>query len=219
LRVPVIWGPGYALGAAVSGRLGRLHYAAEVKQTPLSSRPAVWSHLEGLREQPTVSARLGWRPGQMWDLGVSASTGAYLRPDFPHPLAPGRGRGDYREVVLGQDVSFAWHHLQVWTEIFMARYRIPLVGDADTAAYYAEVRYKFTPQLSGAVRWNQQFFGRVPEHGTTVRWGQDVSRLDAAPTFRFSPQVQAKLQYSLQHGDAGPRAAAHLLMGQVTVRF
>ena len=219
LRVPVIWGPGYALGAAVSGRAGTLHYAAEVKQAPLSSRPEVWSRGKGLADHPTVSGRVGWRPSQMWDIGFSASSGAYLRPDFPQSLAPGHGRGDYREIVLGQDVSFAWHHVQVWTEIFAARYRIPLVGDADTAAYYAEARYKFTPQLSGAVRWNQQFFGRVPERGARVPWGEDASRLDLAPTYRFSPHVQARLQYSWQHGAAGPRAAAHLVMGQLTVRF
>src|SRR5436305_9984867 len=36
---PVLWGPSYATGVSVSGRLGRFDYAAELKNASLSSRP------------------------------------------------------------------------------------------------------------------------------------------------------------------------------------
>src|SRR5882724_13070373 len=36
---PVIWGPSYASGLSFSGRLGRFDYAAEMKNSSLSSRP------------------------------------------------------------------------------------------------------------------------------------------------------------------------------------
>jgi len=36
-------------------------------------------------------------------IGVSASAGSYLRPSATRTLAPGHGRGDYRQLVLGQD--------------------------------------------------------------------------------------------------------------------
>ena len=42
-RVPIIWGPSYASGVAVSGACGRFDYAAEMKNTSLSSRPESWS--------------------------------------------------------------------------------------------------------------------------------------------------------------------------------
>src|SRR4029450_9659308 len=74
---------------------------------------------------------------------------------------PGRDTGDYREFVLGQDISFAWHHLQLWAEFYEARFEVPNVGDADTFAYYVEAKYKFMPQLFGAVRWNQQLFNTI----------------------------------------------------------
>ena len=82
--------------------------------------------------------------------------GAEAEPTLP----PGRDIGDYREFVLGQDVSFAWRHLQLWAEFYEARFEVPRVGNADTFAYYyIEAKYKFTPQLFGAIRWNQQLFG------------------------------------------------------------
>ena len=40
--IPVIWGPVYATGVSVSGRLGQFDYAAEMKNTSLSSRPESW---------------------------------------------------------------------------------------------------------------------------------------------------------------------------------
>src|SRR5438067_12466756 len=39
---PVIWGPSYASGISFSGRLGRFDYAAEMKNSSLSSRPESW---------------------------------------------------------------------------------------------------------------------------------------------------------------------------------
>src|SRR6059036_2355633 len=39
---PVIWGPSYANGFSISGKLGRFDYAIEMKNAPLSSRPESW---------------------------------------------------------------------------------------------------------------------------------------------------------------------------------
>jgi hypothetical protein len=218
LRVPVIWGPSYALGAAVSGEVRRVQYAFEVKHASLSSRPEAWHHADAW-SHPTISGRVGYRPGQAWNIGVSASSGAYLRPFADRTVAARRAFGDYREVVLGQDVSFAWHHLQVWTEIYAARFEIPGVGNADTLAYYAEAKYKFTPQFSGAVRWNRQLFDTIPDRAGPVRWGHNVWRVDFAPAYRFTPHTQAKLQYSLQKATVGARDYSQLVAMQLTVRF
>src|SRR6266567_2175095 len=144
---PVIWGPSYATGVSVSGRLGRFDYAAEMKNSALSSRPESWNATETDFDHPSFNARFGFRPNQMWNFGVSVSDGAYFRSEAEPTLPRGRDIGDFRELVLGQDASFAWHHLQVWAEFYEARFEVPRVGDADTFAYYFEAKYKFTPQF------------------------------------------------------------------------
>jgi hypothetical protein len=219
LRIPIIWGPSYASGIAVSGDVGRLRYAAEAKLGSLSSRPGAWQHGREQRHHPTTSVRLGYRPNPAWDVGVSASSGTYLREGAEHTLAPRHGRGDYQQQVIAQDTTFAWHHLQLWSEIYAARFEIPNVGDAETLAYYVEAKYKFTPQTFGALRWNQQLFGRIGQGGVATKWGQDVWRIDAGPGFRFTPHTQLKFQYSLQHGDSGARVHTRLLALQFTLRF
>jgi len=217
---PVIWGPSYASGVSVSGRLGQFEYAAEMKNSSLSSRPESWSVTEVGFGNPDFSARVGFRPSQMWNFGLSASDGAYFRPEAQPTLPRGRGIDDYRELLLGQDASFAWHHLQLWAEFYEARFQVPRIGNADTFAYYFEAKYKFTPQLFGALRWNQQLFGTVSDGaGGSIRWSENLGRVDIAAGYRFTSHTQLKLQYSFQKETSGPGSDNHLIAAQFTVRF
>jgi hypothetical protein len=219
LRIPIIWGPSYATGAAISGEIRRASYAFEVKEGAVSSRPEAWGRFDRQWDHPTASGRLGYRPNQMWNLGVSASTGTYLQPYASASLPAGRNLSDYRQTTLAHDVAFAWRHFQVWAEVTAARFQIPGVGDADTLAWYAEAKYKWTPRLSGAIRWNQQVYSRILDRGVDTRWGRNLWRLDVAPAWRFTSHTQAKLQYSLQEGGNGLREYSHVLATQLTVRF
>src|SRR6059036_1748945 len=75
---PVIWGPSYASGISLSGRLGRFDYAGEMKNASLSSRPESWLVTENGFENPTFSSRVGFRPNEAWNFGFSASEGPYF---------------------------------------------------------------------------------------------------------------------------------------------
>jgi hypothetical protein len=217
---PIIWGPSYATGVSVAGRIGQFDYAAEVKNASLSSRPESWPITRMDFDNPTASGRVGFRPNEMWTFGFSASEGAYFRPEAMPTLPLGRNLGDYHERLLGQDIGFAWHHLQLWAEFFEARFEIPGFTDGDTFAYYLEAKYKFAPQFFGAVRWNQQFFGDVTNsYGGIAPWGHDLWRADVAAGYRFTAHTQLKLQYSFQHEKNGAREFTHMFAAQFTVRF
>jgi hypothetical protein len=217
---PIIWGPNYTTGLSMTGRLGKFDYAAELKNAALAARPQSWSATDTGFDHPTFNGRIGFRPNQAWNVGVSASDGPYLQPESAPMLPAGRRIGDYRQQLLGQDVSFAWHHLQLWAEFYEARFEVPRVGDADTFVYYFEGKYKLTPQLFGALRWNQQLFGTARNgEGGRAQWGPDTWRVDAALGYRFTAHSQFKLQYSLQRGNFSASAWGHLLAAQFTVRF
>ena len=220
LRQPIIWGPSYASGISMFGRVGQFDYAAEVKNASLSSRPETWDATETTWDNPAFSSRIGFRPNEVWNFGVSGSSGTYLRPEAGPTLAAGHSLDDYRQIVIAQDVGFAWRHLQVWAEFFQTRFEIPTVGDVDTFAYYLEAKYKITAQFFGALRWNQQVFGTVRNsQGQETTWGRDVWRVDTGVGYRFTAHTQLKLQYSLQHEESGPRDYGHTLAAQFTARF
>jgi hypothetical protein len=217
---PVIWGPSYATGVSVAGKLGMFDYAAEMKNSSLSSRPEVWPITRTDFDHPTFNGHVGFRPNEMWTFGISASDGTYFRPEAMPTLPFGRDIGDYHERLLGQDISFAWHHWQVWAEFFEARFEIPGFTDGDTFAYYLEIKYKFTPQFFAAVRWNQQFFSDVTNvNGDTAPWGRDLWRADIAAGYRFTEHTQLKVQYSFQRDNYGLQDVTHMIAAQFTVRF
>ncbi len=219
LRIPIVWGPSYADGVMVTDAIGKFRYAFEAKLGSLSSRPEAWRHGREQRHHPTFSGHLAYRPNPAWQFGVSASGGSYLREFASRTVPAGYGRGDYRQLVLAGDAAYAWRHWQLWAEVYATRFEIPLVGNADTLAYYAEAKYKFTPQFFSAVRWNQQRFATIADRGGRTPWGHDVWRIDLAPGYRFTPHTQLKLQYSLQRGDSGQRDTTRTLATQLTVRF
>ena len=114
------------------------------KERRARSLPEYWDLTNRCFDDPTFSGRVGFRPNEMWDLGFSASGGPYCSPKPRLSLPAGRGIGDYRQFVLGQDFSFAWHHFQFWAEVFESRFEVANVGDADALSYYLEAKYKIT---------------------------------------------------------------------------
>ncbi len=222
-RLPLVWGPAYATGAAVSGALGQFRYSAELKNAGIASRPASWTKAGKWWTYPAVAARLAYSPNPMWTFGVSAAIATYLRPSAQPTLTAGRGRGDYRQRTFAADAGFAWHHWQLWAEVFQSRFEMPLLGDADTVSGYVEAKYKFTPQFFGAVRFNRQTFGTLLDGPRPpIHWGRNLWRIDVAPGYRLTPHVQLKLEYSLHHEASAAALAAErtqTLAAQLTARF
>ncbi len=219
----VIWGPAYTSGASVSGSIEKFDYAFEVKNSSISSRPSDWQPTDQGWQEPTVSGRLGFRPDASWNMGASGSSGAYIADDL-NMLPDGQSRGDFRQDTLGFDLSYAHEHFQIWSEFILSQFDVPFVGQVGTLTYFIEAKYKFTPNLFAALRWNQQFFDEVTfrdANGRTqsAEWDRDLSRVDASIGYRFNRHVQAKVQYSYGH-ESGPEANAdHLVAAQVTLKF
>ena len=215
--LPILWGPVYTAGVSVAGRIGMFEYAAEFKNAALSSRPETWDDIRF--NHPTFAARIGFRPNEAWRFGVSAAEGAYLHAEA-RPLPSDSGFGEYRQYVLGQDISYARGHLQLWAEAFQARFEVPRLGNADVFAYYLEAKYKITPQLFGALRWNQELFASANDPtGRSVAQAHDVWRVDAAVGYRFTAHSQLKLQYSVAQGDFTSTNNHGTFAAQFTVRF
>lgn len=218
--IPGIWGPVYATGGSIAYQSGRLELAAEIKNAALSSRPEVWDLSRTGFEHPTFSGRVGYRPNASWNLGFSASSGAYMQPNATPTLPVGTRFSDFHQTLMGQDIGFAWHHWQLWAEAYEIRFEVPRIGNADLLVWYAEAKYKFSPCWFAAVRWNQEQFATVDNGiGGREAWGSDLWRAEFALGFRPSAHTQIKVQYSLQRTDSGPRESSQTIAAQFTLRF
>ena len=219
--LPVIWGPSYASGGAVFGSIQKFDYAFEIKNASISSRPAIWDATQLDWANPTLTARLGYRPDEAWNLGVSASGGAYLLPAAASSLPSGKSIGDYNQYSLGQDAAYSWHHWQFWEETIASRFQVAGAGNCDTIGYYIEAKYKITPHLFWAERWNQQFFNSIRTGSGNQRapWDNNALRLDSAFGWRFNQHLQTKIQYSFNHQFGSLQQGEQLVAAQVTAKF
>lgn len=218
-RIPVIWGPVYATGAAVILGDDTRELAFEVKNAGLSSNPSTWDdNGDEAWETPALATRLGWRPAVGWDLGVSAAHGCYLAPE-PVSVFPGHDRDDYRQTTLGADLAYEWRQLLLWAEIVAARFAVPGAGDADTLSASLALRYKFDVRRAVALRLDWQGFRDISTPAGEVPWGRDVWRVEAGPVFRLAAQAQLKLFASLRHEDDAPEPWNPGFSGQLSLRF
>lgn len=218
--VPLIWGPSYTTGLSVSGRLDWLDYAAEIKNASLSSRPDAWEPTNVSFERPTVTGRLGVRPGPEWAFGASFSEGPCLLGDPLGPLPAETSLSDFDQTTFGVDAAYQHHHLQLWAESFHSRFEVPRAGGAGITADHVEAKYKLTARWWAALRWNQSFSGQVPDGlGGETDWDRDAWRADLSVGCRLTEHAQAKIQYS--HGDQSgdDPEGDRLLATQLTIRF
>ena len=218
--VPLIWGPSYASGGSIFGRVEKYDYALEVKNVALSSRPYAWDAKHHPWESPVVSGRLGYRPNAAWSFGASFSHGPYLLPPDEALFPGGPIKDEFKQTTVAYDIAYAWRHWQIWAEAFGSRFEVPNVGDAETLAYYIEGRYKFSPRVFLAGRWNQQFFDKIPDGiGGRQRWDRDIWRIETAVGYRFDRHLQTKLQYSLSRQNGPLQQGEQLVAAQITVKF
>lgn len=214
--VPMIWGPSYATGLALSAGTGPLDLTIEAKNAALSSRPAVWDDRD-YGDGVTLTGRLGWRPAPSWSLGISASRGAYLQERAQATLPAGTEVEDLKQRVLGLDLGYEHRRLQVWAELVRTEFEVPRAGDLEALAGFVELRYKAAPRIWVAGRWNQSRFDDLP--GLDLSWDRDLRRLDLALGYRHDAHLQAKLEYSVGDQSGADTAGNRLIAAQVVLWF
>ncbi len=214
---PVVWGPDYLPGAAAFATWGRVDLAVSGTTQALSARPTTWSDLNFSR--PSFNGRLGWRVNEAWSLGVSGSLGPFLLSHAAASLPPGTTLSQYDQITVGGDASWAWHEWQVTGEFIFSRFEVPNVGNADTFSWYLETKYKITPQLFAAVRWNQQVYNQVQTPGGPQNWDNDEMRVDLALGYKWDTHVLTKIQYSWQHQETSFQNGQQMIAVQLVVKF
>ena len=207
--VPILWGPSYATGASASGRLGDFDYALELKNAALSSRPSRWDAIEQheFNTPATVTGRVAWHPVPDWGLGASFSHGPWMVV------------GDADQTTLGIDASYAHGHWQVWSELMQSRFEVPGIGEVRTTSGFIESKYKLTPSLWLAARWNQSWNSDIPGLASDVTFDLNAWRADLALGCRINRHTQLKLQYSVGDKRGADPEGDHLLAAEMTVKF
>ena len=220
----VVWGPSYASGVMLSSAFDKLFVAIEGKNASLSSRPQTWDAFDSggadWFDETTVTSRVSYNPSAMWEFGLSGSIGPYLQDAAKASLPSGESVSDFEQKTFGTDISYAFGHLQIWSEYIYTEFEVPNVGDLSIHSYFIESRYKLSPSFFAAFRVNQQYFEDLQSPSArSLSWDRDITGLDWAFTYRVGRNLQTKLQYSLlsEVGDSG--LSDNILLFQLTAKI
>jgi hypothetical protein len=216
--LPVVWGPSYTSGGQIGGTAGIFDYALELKNAGLASRPSDWQFWQKSFSYPTLTGRVGVRPDAAWNIGVSGSGGSYItsQPRVTNTLDP----WDATQSVVGADVSWASGPLQIWAEAAWSQWQIPNLGPADAWTYFVESKWKISPEVWLAGRWNQQLYGEFDAvGGGTTSWGNDTWRIDACVGLRLDRFMQFKVQYSYLDQVGFDQQSPNLFAIQLVMEF
>ena len=133
--------------------------------------------------------------------------GAEAEPTLP----PGRDIGDYREFVLGQDASFAWHHLQVWAEFYEARFQVPQRGKCGHLRLLRRSEIQVYAAVLRRDSLEPTTVQTISNGSAVTSTGVQTSRGSTSRQVIALRLTQMKLQYSFQHETTGPGQDNHLL--------
>jgi hypothetical protein len=156
-----------------------------------------------------VSGRVAVRPAFGLVLGVSGSLGTFVSRSLVDALAS-RAGGDQRAV--GFDGEYSRGHVLVRTEGILSEWRLPSVGPSAPPSLrafggFVEGRYRITPGLYAAARFDDLGFSDVPGPAGPTPWDSPVRRTELGGGYSLWRKALIKVVWQRNHRELyGPHA-------------
>jgi hypothetical protein len=158
------------------------------------SEPRLPDNNDGLQ----VSGRVAIHPLVGLTIGSSAARGEWLSTDVKS-LLPDRDRS-YAQTTLGGDAEYSWSYWLLRGELVWTRFDVPFVAEArveplDSLGMWIEARYRLTPRVAIAGRFDRLTFSELD--ATRSTWDAPVDRVEGNVTWYFQRNVIGRL--AVQH--------------------
>lgn len=164
---PDTYGDAYPNGVQVSGVIRWLDYRVAAVDLPVTHES--YLPAPGRAFRPVLGAGIAPLPDV--HLGVSYTTGPYLHESVTQFLPAGSALRDHRQSVLSFDGRLARGYADLHTEVVFSSYDVPTRGRVTGMAYYAELKYVWTPRLFTAMRLQRNRYPFIrPPSATRPAW-------------------------------------------------
>lgn len=189
----------YLNGLKLRGDNGRLSYALAVTNDVISA-----SDPFDLQDDKAITAHVGYKPDIAWQIGVSASRGAYLnRRVRDNIVGVPIQLDDFTQQTLGVDLDYASGPFQLFAELVHNRWNTPFVGEnLETEGFFIEPRYKVAPGVTLVARFDALWFNDIASGAVVVPWEFDVTRLELGIVYNIERDLLAKMSYQFNDTEA-----------------
>lgn len=189
--LPIINAFRWDTGVQAHGKVGWLEATGSVT-TGSPANPLVKDDNDGRH----LAARLAAQPIQGLLLGASVARAPYV--DTHTASLTGAASGRFTERLFGVDAEYSRQHYIVRVEAVQAVFRLATIApELRALASMVEGRYKLTPRVHVAARFDHLGFNTVSGPLRTGTWEAPVTRWEAGTGYALQRNVQ--LRASVQH--------------------
>lgn len=184
-------------GVQLHGGTSWMEGAAAVTAGSLSN-PRVLDDNQGRN----LSGRLLFKPATGLTIGTSAARAPYATTEAA--AAAHAPVEQFTQTAMGFDVEFSRDHYLARVETVISRYDLPTVPSTLRASgTMLEGRYKFTPRLHAAARFDHLGFSRVAGTIGTTTWDAPVTRWEVGGGYALQRNTQLRLAFQHNQRDGG----------------
>jgi hypothetical protein len=213
---PDTYSPSYPLGVQISGANSRWDYRVALVDLPVTNT----KYMPEPGKTPRMAAGAGFTAGPSLRIGTSLTRGPYLHRNLTDSLAAGANWQDYKQEIVAFDVRFTRGYLEFHGELALAKYDVPgRTAALNGKAYYAELKYTWSPRVFTAARFELNDYGlvRPAESGVWTARAVAFKDVELGVGYRVGPRTTLKLSYRADSWATMPDG--HAIAFQATHRF
>lgn len=199
--IPVIWGPVFATGLMATAMCEATEIRVAVTNSAPSERPEEWTWSSGDARRLVPAVRVSRRLAAGLKVAANWSAGPYLRPTAEDTLAPGRDLEEYVQTLVGLDAEYGIGVFEFFAEVWRSAWDVPNVtGRPASTTWYLQGQYSLRPGLKVGLRYGEIAASEVlGPSGSKTPWDRTHRRLEVAAAWKIHVNLQARLQYELNH--------------------
>ncbi len=163
-----------------------------------------------------VAGRVQWQPNAGLSIGGSAATGAYVADAALASVTTISGGARSSQHALGADVEYSRDYWMLRGELIWNRWQVPTLSRAlDAASGFIEGRYKISPGVFVATRFDRLGFSDLVSSFGAGSWDAPVTRLETGVGYYVRRNLLAKGTYQHNWRDGGPVTSRGLFAAQL----
>ncbi len=152
-----------------------------------------------------VAGRIQWRPNAGLAVGGSAARGAYVSDAALANATLFSGTPRSAQTALGADAEYSRDHWMVRGELIWNQWQVPtLPRTLDATSVFVEGRYKISPGLFVASRFDRLGFSNLVSASEGLSWDAPVTRLETGAGYYIRRNLLAKGSYQHNWRNGGP---------------
>lgn len=191
---PPVWAAPYQIGVMAFGTMRKLSARVAVMNSSPSSEPDEWDYDSDQFRRLSLVAHGAYQFSPELRAGLSYNRAPYLAESAALLLPANRSIADYTQQLIGAEITATRGFVEIRGELLHDTWQTPRVmEDPIEVSYYLEGKFKLSPGMFAAIRFNEMRFNEIPRsNGISEPWDYTIRRWQLAGGYRVTEHFEAR---------------------------